>query len=217
MPTLVPSILETSQEKFLDMYNREIRLPGVQRIQIDFGDGVFVPNTMIPVAEIDVLNPSFHYEAHLMMQNPKDFLDYQICGFQSIIVHYEAYESEDLLRAAIASIKDQGMEPGICLKVETPVGVLQNFYPDVKHFQLMGIHPGFQGTAFIPETLERLRELRKLYPTAILEVDGGMNETNIKSVVQAGADLIILGSVITKVPNMADAWEKLQEKLAEID
>ncbi len=213
MSQLVPSILETDKNKFLDIYFRETKLPGVERIQVDFGDGIFVPNVILPASEIDVLNPAFHWEAHLMVKEPQDFLDYQICGFNTIIVHYEAYDSVENLKRALTAIKSMGMEPGLCIKNETQISVLADLKDLVNHFQLMGIVPGFQGTTFLENTYGRVAELRSLVPTAIIEVDGGISLANIKKVATAGADLIILGSAITKVPNMQDAWEKLNAEI----
>jgi len=214
MPKLVPSILENAKDQFLDKESRETKLPGVERIQVDFGDGVFVPNKILPVTEIDTLNPAFHWEAHLMIKEPEDFLDYQICGFKTIIIHYEAYPSETKLHSALQNIKSMGFEPVICLKADTEIAVLKDFSGEVKHFQLMGVEPGFQGSPFIEQTVDRIKELRELIPNAIIEIDGGINETNIKKVADAGADLIVLGSAITKVSDMLAAWEKLNSVLS---
>ena len=213
MATLVPSILETTKQQFLDTYAREVKLPGVTRIQVDFGDGVFVPNTILPISEIDVLNPAIHFEAHLMIQEPKDFLDYQICGFKTIIIHYEAFSLPTKVRLTLQQIAQMGLEPGLCIKPETDVAALKEFEDVCKHFQLMSVHPGFQGTEFLLETYERIAKLRNLCPNAIIEVDGGINETNIKKVADAGADLIVVGSAVTKAAEMGEAWEKLQASL----
>ncbi len=213
MAKIVPSILETSKDKFLDTYSREVKLSGVEKIQVDFGDGIFVPNKILPISEIDVLNPAFEWEAHLMVSEPKDFLDYQICGFKTIIIHYEAYKSGADLAEAISSIKNVGMEACLCIKNETPVSVLKVFEDRVKRFQIMGVDPGMQGRPLLPNTVSKIAELRNLCPNAIISVDGGINETNIKSVVQAGADYIVVGSVLTKAEDMGGAWEKLNQHL----
>lgn len=213
MSQLVPSILETTKEGFLNVYHQETKLPGVERIQVDFGDGIFVRNKILPASEIDVLNPTFHWEAHLMIKEPTEFLDYQICGFKTIIVHFEAFKNIDGLLAAINAIKSSGMEPAVCLKNETPVNVLLQMAKQVNHFQLMSVNPGFQGTPFLENTYERVVELRRLLPNAIIEVDGGINMSNVKKISQSGADLLILGSSITKAPNMGEAWEKIQAEI----
>ena len=214
MPTLIPSILENTLDNFQTVYSQEIKLAGVSHIQIDFGDGKFVPNTMLPVDSIDVLSPAYHFEAHLMCAEPMEFLDYKIAGFNTIIVHYEAYALPTQLRLALQEIRRQGMEPAVCINPETDVAVLTDLENETKHFQLMSVQPGFQGTPFLSETLSRIAKLRKLCPNAILEVDGGINEMNIKSVVEAGADFIVLGSSLVKAPSMSDAWKVMQTKIS---
>jgi ribulose-phosphate 3-epimerase len=213
MPKLVPSILETTKEGFLNIYRQETKLMGVERIQVDFGDGIFVPNKILDISEIDLLSPAIHWEAHLMVNEPKDFLDYQICGFKTIIVHYEAFKNQKDLLEAVLAIKTMGMDPAVCLKNETPVSVAKDLSQYVNHFQLMGVNPGFQGSPFFENTYERVAELRSLLPNAIIEVDGGINIENLKKISQSGADLLILGSSITKVPNMQEAWEQLGQQL----
>jgi ribulose-phosphate 3-epimerase len=216
MATIVPSILETSYDKFLATYSQELKLPGVQRIQVDFGDGIFIPHALIPVTEIDALTPAIHWEAHLMVNEPRDFLDYKISGFNTVIIHYEAYGRKEDLLNAIHSIMQEGMEPAVCIKTETPVSVLAMFEGQVRQFQIMGVHPGLQGQAFLPEAIGRIRELRRLIPGAIIELDGGMQISNIRSIAEAGADLIIAGSAITKAPNMLEAYEKLTAEILSI-
>ena len=211
MPIIVPSILETTKEGFLNTYNQETKLPGADRIQVDFGDGVFVPNKILSVDEIDSLNPAFKWEAHLMIKEPDNFLDYKICGFNTIIIHYEAFPNEYLIFKAIEKIKAQSMEPALCINPKTDVKVLLTFKNVVNHFQIMSVVPGFQGTPFLENTFSRVAELRKLLPNAIIEVDGGVGFNNAKKIVDAGANLLILGSVITKVPNMLEAWIKMKE------
>lgn len=213
MPQLVPSILETTKEGFLDVYRQEIKLPNAERIQVDFSDGIFVPNKILPIEEIDVLNPAFDWEAHLMVKEPKDFLDYKICGFKTIIIHYEAFAEKDDILKAITSIKSQGMEPALCINPDTEISALEEFKDVVKHFQIMSVYPGYQGTPFVEKTYDRITELRKQVPNAIIEVDGGVGLGNIKKLALAGADLLILGSSITKAPNMAEAWERLNQQL----
>ena len=213
MTQLVPSILETTKEGFLATYAKETKLPGVERIQVDFGDGVFVPNKMLPVTEIDVLNPAFHWEAHLMCKEPKDFLDYQICGFKTLVIHYEAFSTVADISKAIGDIQGQGMEAALCINPDTEVTVLSDFANQTNHYQLMSVYPGYQGTPFVEQTYKRIAELRKLMPNAIIEVDGGVGPSNAKKIAQAGADMMILGSSITKAQDMAQAYEAIVAEL----
>lgn len=209
MAQIVPAILEQDEAGFSDKVARVTKLAGCERIQVDFGDGVFIKNRLLPVADIDSLNPAFHWEAHLMIKEPADFLDYQIAGFKTILVHYEAYPSVEELQQAVVSIKAQGLKPGIVINPDTKVEVLRVFDNAANHFLIMGVHPGYQGQAFIPETVERVAALRKLIPGAIIEVDGGVNVDNIPQLVKAGADLLVVGSAIVKASDMQQAWGRL--------
>jgi ribulose-phosphate 3-epimerase len=209
MAQIVPAILEQDESGFLDKVARVTKLAGCERIQVDFGDGQFISNKLLSVDEIKPLNPAFHWEAHLMIKTPRDFLDYQIVGFKTILVHYEAYGDTNELLKAIVSIKKHGLKPGVVVNPDTSVDVLRQFSEDVSHFLIMGVNPGYQGQAFIPETIERVTALRKLLPTAIIEVDGGVNADNVQQLAKAGADLLVVGSAIVKSPDMQEAWDKL--------
>ena len=213
MATIVPAILETTKEGFLDKLSRVQKIPGVQKVQIDFADGEFVPHTILPIEEIDSLNPAFSWEAHLMVKNPSDFLDYKIAGFSSIIIHYEAFDLPTKLRLALRQITKDGLEPILCLNPETSISSAVDFLDVVNHFQIMGVHPGFQGADFLPGTIDRVAELRKMCPNAIINVDGGIEESNIKQVALAGADFIVVGSALLKAPDIHVAYEKLKMAL----
>lgn len=210
MATIVPAILEETKEKFKETCNLVMKIPSADRIQVDFGDGEFIPGKLVSPSDIDTLNPSMHWEAHLMLKAPMDFLDYKISGFKTIIIHYEAYASSNDLKKAIDEIKKQGMEPSVCINPDTPVSVLKDFASHVKHFLIMGVVPGKQGQAFITSTVGRIRELRALIPSAIIEVDGGIRQENVGQVAKAGADLIVVGSAIVRQASPREAFEKLK-------
>ncbi len=211
MATIVPAILEKTKHAFEEKVNLVCKIPGVKRIQVDFADGKFVPNVLLSASEIDTLNPAFIWEAHLMCFAPSDFLDYEICGFKTIIVHYEAYDTDEERIKALLDIKNLGLEPGLCLNLETDVKEVLKFKDICNHFQLMAITPGFQGTPFREEIFGRIKELRKLLPHAIIEIDGGVGFQNAKQLMEAGADLLIGGSSVVKAENPAEAFERLSQ------
>jgi len=213
MAIIVPAILENTKEEFLDKVSRVVKLPGLERVQVDFGDGIFIPNKILPVAEMDTLNPAFHWEAHLMLKEPKEFLDYQICGFKTLLVHYEAFESLDNLQTALESIRSLGMKCGVVINPTTKVEVLKEFVGLADQFLIMSVNPGFQGQAFLEETFSRVKELRMLLPNAIIEVDGGVSLSNIRELSHAGADLLVVGSALLKAPNILEAYQQLQKEI----
>lgn len=207
MAQIVPAILEKTKEEFLHKVSLVTKIPGIERIQVDFGDGEFIENRLLDASEMDTLNPAFTWEAHLMVKAPKDFLDYQICGFKNIIVHYEAYPSVHELSYVLPKIKALGFKVGVAISPQTPVEVLKDVVAD--QYLIMSVVPGKQGQPFIPSTPDRIRKLRSILPHAIIEVDGGINESNIKSVREAGADLICVGSSLVKAQDVNLAYEKL--------
>ncbi len=211
MAIILPAILEKTKEAFEQRLALVCKIPGVTKIQVDFGDGEFIENKLLEAGEMDTLNPAFEWEAHLMVKNPNDFLDYQICGFKTLIVHYEAFENSDDLKKSLADIKGMGFKTGVAINPDTMVNVLKEVSAD--QYLIMSVVPGKQGQAFLPSTIDRIKELRAIYPHAIIEVDGGVNETNIKSIKQAGADLICVGSALVKAENLNIAYESLNKMM----
>lgn len=208
MAIIVPAILEETKEAFLEKLSLVSKIPGVERVQVDFGDGKFIPSKLLSPAEIDGLNPAVLWEAHLMVNSPKDFLDYQLSGFKVVVVHYEAFNTVDELKTALGQLKQMGFKTGVAINPETPVNVLKDFEAD--QYLIMSVVPGKQGQSFIPETINRVKELRKLLPNAIIEVDGGVNLNVAKEISDAGADLIVAGSAIIGSENPVDAYEALK-------
>ncbi len=211
MAQIIPAILEKTKEGFFDRVSRVVKLSGLERIQVDFGDGTFIENVLLSPTEMDALNPAFHWEAHLMVKSPIDFLDYQICGFKTLIVHYEAYASSQELKKALEEMKDLGFKTGVAINPDTPVDVLKDVFAD--QYLIMSVVPGKQGQSFLENTLNKVKSLKSLLPHAIIEVDGGVNETNIKALKQAGVDLICVGSALVKAEDMPLAYEQLKREI----
>jgi ribulose-phosphate 3-epimerase len=207
MPLIIPAILEETKPGFLQKLSLIMKIPGVERVQVDFGDGIFIPTKLLGPEDIDALNPTIHWEAHLMVKEPSDFLDYQICGFKTLIIHYEAFASVEGLKKTLADIKSMGFKASVAINPDTQVSVLNNIEAD--QYLIMSVVPGKQGQAFIESTPGRVQELRKLKPNAIIEVDGGVNLNTIKLAADVGVDLIVAGSAIVGNPNPAEAYEKL--------
>ena len=206
MPIIVPAILEQTKQAFEQKAALVIKIPGVRRIQVDFGDGKFVEHKLLEPDVMDTLNPAFHWEAHLMVKEPQDFLDYQICGFKTLIMHYEAFSSAQELKRTLNEIKAMGFKTGVAINPDTPVEALKEISAD--QYLIMSVAPGKQGQPFLEASAGKIRKLRELLPGAIIEVDGGLNETNIKSVKEAGADLICVGSSLVKRKLCKVATEK---------
>jgi ribulose-phosphate 3-epimerase len=213
MSVIVPAILEQTREGFDDKNFIIERISGVERIHVDFADGKFVQSETVKASELEGLNPAFQYEAHLMVGEPTDFLDYQIAGFKTAIIHYEAFSSEEAIDQAAVAIKKLGMQPAVAINPNTPVSVLRYFGDTISNFLVMGVIPGAQGNPFVPETVSRVAELRALLPHVTIEVDGGINFSNAKEIMEAGADLLVVGSAIVKAASPQDAYAEIETTL----
>lgn len=212
MAIIVPAILEETPDGFLDKLSRVGKLPNMERIQVDFGDGKFVPHQTLSVLDMDALNPAYTWEAHLMVEEPVDFLDFQIAGFNILVVHYEAFTRKDQIKPTLEQIRKLGMKTGLALNTETSVSVCPEFADLVDQFLLMSIVPGFQGRPFIEDTYTRVNTLRSLVPHAIIEVDGGIKEKNVKPLVEAGTDLLVVGSALFETENVQENYDKLTKE-----
>lgn len=215
MPQIVPAILEKTAKDFFDKISQvaDLSVSGLQRIQVDFGDGLFISNTMLSVTEMAGLKPTLHWEAHLMIKEPMDFVNYKLCGFETIVVHYEAYPNRQVLESGLIAIKSLGMKAGVAINPETPVAVLKELENRAEQFLVMSVVPGKQGQEFIPQTIEKIQALKQLLPQSLIEVDGGVNVGNIKSVAMAGADFICVGSALVRALNVSEAFEQLQGEI----
>ncbi len=216
MVTIVPAILEETRENLENKIFQVCAISGVERVQVDFADGQFVPHKTVSIGEFPTLNATFHWEAHLMVKAPANFSDYQKAGFKTVVVHYEAFDDEELIDSAIAEIKKLGLEPALAINPETPVSALKSFSDSINQFLILSIHPGFQGHSFVPESVGRVSELRKLVPNAIIEVDGGIKASNAPLLASAGADLLVVGSALYETEDVTANFEKIQQAIINI-
>ena len=146
-----------------------------------------------------------------MIVQPEKFVaEVKALGAYLMNVHYEACPH---LHRVVGQIHEAGMKAGVTLNPATPVSVLEDIAADVDLVLLMSVNPGFGGQKFIPHTLEKVRELRRLLDRtgskALIEVDGGVNLETGKLLKQAGADVLVAGNAIFAAPDPAEACEAL--------
>ena len=207
---IIPSILENNPAKFNERFKAISSLPGVKTLQIDFADGELVATKTVGIEDLKLPKNKFFYEAHLMIANPTNFADYAKKGFKRIIVHYEAFSSEQELEQALEQIIALKMIPGIAISPSTAVSVLRYFTDTIRYFTLLGVAPGKQGQEMKPDTFDRLRELRDIAEGANIEMDGGVNTANIAELIDAGATECVVGSALLE----GDIQENYQNLLA---
>lgn len=183
-------------------------------LHIDIMDGVFVPNISFgfPVLEYVAKLCNKPLDVHLMIVQPEKFVkEVKALGSMMMNVHYEACPH---LHRVIQLIKDNGMKAGVTLNPATPVSVLSDIISDLDMVLLMSVNPGFGGQKFIPNTLNKVRKLKKMIQEAgsdtLIEVDGGVNLETGKQLIEAGADVLVAGSAVFKAPDMIDMIHKMK-------
>ncbi len=207
---IIPAILEKTSEGFAEKFEQIKTLSGVKRIQVDFADSMFVDNATLTVDQLPELGSKYEWEAHLMVQEPDNLETYKAKGFSKVIVHYEGFISEENLEAALQKISKLGMTPALAMNPETPVSVARYFADTITNFTIMGIEPGAQGREFIPLTFDRIAELRQLAPDATIQVDGGVRVENARSIAEAGANELVVGSALLKAEDIKEAYAQLK-------
>ncbi|OGE81450.1 MAG: hypothetical protein A3H72_01275 [Candidatus Doudnabacteria bacterium RIFCSPLOWO2_02_FULL_48_8] len=213
MAEIAPAILSNDVSDFRKKYAELFALNHLfSKLHVDFIDDEFIRNkTVMPKDLVFLKSSPLTLMAHFMALEPqKYFEDAKAVGFSWVIVHHEAYREESELAEAIALAKKIGLKIGIALNPETPLYTAAKFLTRVDLIQHMGIHPGAQGRPFIPETIEKVKELRALTKNVIICVDGGIKVGIARQCAKAGADILVAGSAIFRSEDEEMAIEALQ-------
>ena len=218
-PLVVPSVLPADFAHLGDEI-RELCEAGVDRIQWDVMDGVFVPNLTFGPDVIAAARPhsTVGFEAHLMVVNPDQLLGrYVDAGCELVIVHAEACTH---LHRTLARIRDLGARSGVALNPHTPAEVVEHVLSETDLVLGMTVNPGFGGQAYIPAVEAKIARLRGMIDDSglpiELEVDGGITADTIRGASAAGADVFISGSWMYAYPDgKAAAVERLRTAAAE--
>lgn len=213
---LAPSILSADFGCLREALE-SIRLGGAPWVHLDVMDGHFVPNLTIGPPVIKALRKYSRqvFDAHLMMSNPQDYLkDFAEAGCDRVTIHYEA---TDQPRALLRNIRELDMLPGITLKPNTPVNVLEPLLEDVELVLVMSVEPGFGGQKFMPSALDKIKQLHEWRSTRklsfLIQVDGGIDEKTLPSVIKAGADVVVIGSSVFNTPDPVQAMRQFNQQL----
>lgn len=216
MIRIAPSLLSADFSKLGDQI-KELEASGADMIHIDVMDGMFVPNITfgIPVIKSIRKHTNLPFDVHLMIEEPsryvKDFIE---AGADIITVHYEADKHLD---RTINFIKSFGVKACVALNPATDFNNLKYIIKDLDMVLIMSVNPGFGGQSFIYYIYDKIKELRNFaekYNTNLsIEVDGGIDVSNIKKVVESGADTIVAGSAVFRDNQIDNNLKKLRESV----
>lgn len=198
---LAPSILSADFTRL----GEEMRLTeqcGAKYIHFDVMDGIFVPNISFGIPVLKSIHQATNQvmDVHLMITEPIRYVEeFAKAGADLITIHYEACED---VAATIEKIRGTGKKVGLSVKPATPVSVLEAFLEKIDMVLIMSVEPGFGGQKFMPEALDKVREVRKMAEAKGMEldiqVDGGIGTDNVAEVLNAGANVIVAGSAVFK-------------------
>ena len=188
---------------------------------VDVMDGHFVPNITIGPLVVEAVKRATELplDVHLMIEDPNQYLeDFARAGSALLTVQVEACVH---LHRTIQAIKALDVKAGVALNPGTPLSAIEWILEDVDVVVVMSVNPGFGGQAFIPQTLQKLRDLKSMTlsrnPNVLIEVDGGVNQKTIRSVAEAGADVFVAGSAIFGSSDYGKTITKLRSVIEEIE
>ena len=199
-----PSILSADFSQ-LGKEIKRLEEGGADLIHVDVMDGHFVPNLTIgpPVIKALKRNCSIKFDVHLMISPVHKYIEaYSDAGADIITIHPEATQD---LSASIKKIKDLKKKVGISLNPKTKVSVIKEYLNQIDLVLIMSVNPGFGGQKFMPEVLDKIKELKNIQKEKNIdfdiEIDGGINFENSKIAIKAGANILVSGTTIFKSNN----------------
>lgn len=215
MKIIAPSMLSSDFGRLID----EIELVNKSNadwFHLDVMDGVFVPNITFgsPVLEIFKNYAKKPLDIHLMIINPENYIDkFSSYNPDIITIHMEAVND---ISAVLKKIKNLNIKAGLAINPDTPIKNLEPYLNEIDMVCLMGVFPGFSGQKFINKTNSRLRDLKNLIESkkskVLIQIDGGVDLSNVKELSRLGADILVSGSCIFKSKNPSKIIDSLKKE-----
>lgn len=212
MIKIAPSILSADFAN-LGAEVKKVVDAGAEFVHIDVMDGTFVPEITLGAGIVKAIRPVTDsvFDVHLMVEHPDTHIEaFAKAGADYITFHVEAAKHPHRMIQAIHAL---GCKAGVSLNPGTPISMIEELLPDVDMVLVMSVNPGYGGQKFIPGSISKLQRIRKaldeLGSQAELQVDGGVNEENAQSIIDAGATVLVAGSAVYKSKDIPATIKKL--------
>ncbi|UCD79836.1 MAG: ribulose-phosphate 3-epimerase [Desulfobacterales bacterium] len=199
MKLIAPSILSADFTRLGDEV-KAVEAAGADWIHADVMDGHFVPNITFGPLMVEAVRrvTALPIDVHLMIENPDNYIaEFAKAGASYISVQIETCVH---LNRSVQLIRECGAKPGVVLNPSTPLHLLDWVLEDVDYVLIMSVNPGFGGQTFIPGSLDKVKDLRRMIQhrklNTLIEIDGGVNEDTIADIAAAGVDIFVAGSAI---------------------
>jgi ribulose-phosphate 3-epimerase len=188
---------------------------GARLVHIDVMDGHFVPNLTMGPAVVKAVRRATRLplDVHLMIENADLYVDaFADAGANWVSVHVEALPH---LQRTVAHLRERGLKAGVALNPSTPLVSVEEIAPELDYVVVMSVNPGFGGQKFLPGSLDKVRRMRDLLRrrglAAQIEVDGGVDESNVKALIDAGAEVLVAGTSVFGSGDPAASARRLVE------
>ena len=215
MKIIAPSMLSSDFGRLIDEIEL-INKSNADWFHLDVMDGVFVPNITFgsPVLNIFKNYAKKPLDIHLMIVNPENYIDkFSSYNPDTITFHIEAVKD---ISAILKKVKNLNIKAGLAINPDTPIKDLEPYLNEIDMVCLMGVFPGFSGQKFINKTNSRLRDLKNLIESkkskALIQIDGGVDLSNVKELSRLGADILVSGSCIFKSKNPSKIIDSLKKE-----
>ncbi len=208
---IIPAILTNNKTDLINKLSVLEKIGMIKWAQIDIMDNKFVPYRSVGVDELQDIKTTLSLEAHLMVLNPETYYQkLQSSAFKRVIFHIESTPNT-IQNIEIA--KEYGLEVGVALNPETSFSTLESIINLIDLVLFLGVRPGQQGQVFIENVLEKINNVRSIYPELVISLDGGISKDNIAKIFKSGVDHMVVGSAIWKNNKPLENYQELQNML----
>jgi ribulose-phosphate 3-epimerase len=211
MIEIIPSVLVKSREELVE---KIIAVESyVDSVHLDIADGIFVPNLTIPgFEEVETVETSLKIGAHLMVSKPENHIVRWLeTRADKFVFHTETTRKA---KEIIDAVKSADKMVGLALNPQTPISQLEPFVDEIDFAHFMTVEPGFYGGEFIESVLDKISDFHYFYPDKPIQVDGGVDPDTMPKLIQAGANVLVVGSYIWESKDVGEAIRELRVSLS---